>query len=76
MPLFTYLCKACNTRFERLCPDTREQVCCSQCGRAARRVYRPSRFILTGQGFHATDYSRFDSMKQLKRLIRRNFVAT
>ena len=56
MPLYTYHCKTCNTRFERLCHESQEQVRCPQCGRAAKRVYRPIRFVLKGRGFHATDY--------------------
>jgi len=63
MPLFTYHCKTCNTRLERLCPESREQVRCPQCDRAAKRVYRSSGFVLKGSGFHATDYSRFGSRK-------------
>jgi putative FmdB family regulatory protein len=63
MPLFTYHCKTCNTHFERLCPDSREQVCCPQCGRAAKRVYQTSHFVLKGRGFHATDYGRYAARK-------------
>ena len=59
MPLFTFQCKTCLTRFERLCSDYREQMRCPQCSRAAKRVYRPSRFVLKGSGFHSTDYGRF-----------------
>ena len=63
MPLFTYHCEACNTRLERLCPQPREQVRCPQCGRAARRAYRPCGFVLKGRGFHVTDYGRYAARK-------------
>ncbi|MCH8838760.1 MAG: zinc ribbon domain-containing protein [Candidatus Marinimicrobia bacterium] len=63
MPLYTYHCEACNTRFERLCPKSREQVRCPQCGRAAKRVFRPCGFILKGRGYHVTDYGHFGSRK-------------
>lgn len=63
MPVYSFHCKVCKIRFERLCPDTREQPSCPQCGRAAKRVYRSCQFILKGRGFHATDYGPRGSRK-------------
>ncbi len=60
MPLYTFYCQTCNTHLERLRPhDDQEPQRCPTCGGALRRVYRPSRFVLKGSGFHSTDYGRF-----------------
>ena len=67
MPIYTYHCKTCNTRFERLCSDYREQLRCPQCSRAAKRVFRPSRFVFKGSGFHSTDYGKFGPRSTSKR---------
>jgi putative FmdB family regulatory protein len=57
MPAYDYKCEPCDAVFEvvRSVSD-RSEVCCPECGEAAKRVFTPVGVVFKGSGFHNTDY--------------------
>jgi len=57
MPTYDMRCSECNTVFEvRRSPGDLDDVCCPDCGAAAKRVFTPVGVVFKGSGFHNTDY--------------------
>ncbi len=59
MPIYLYKCPVCQEQFERVekISDT-HKANCPKCGKAASRVFLPTRVIFKGSGFYVTDYKK------------------
>lgn len=55
MPIYEFLCPACQHPQEEICARNTTTVPCEVCGAEAQRVPSLSHFKLTGWGFYATD---------------------
>lgn len=57
MPMYEYLCQACNHRFETWQKMTDEPLTvCAECGGHIRRVIFPPGIVFKGSGFYKTDH--------------------
>lgn len=59
MPVYEYCCDECGCRFEEYRELKQRSACpCPECGKSARKVFRPVGIIFKGSGFHVTDYGK------------------
>ena len=59
MPIYEYFCDECGCRFEEYRELKQRSACsCPECGKSARKVFRPVGIIFKGSGFHVTDYGK------------------
>jgi putative FmdB family regulatory protein len=59
MPLYEYLCRTCEHRFERIeKPSTMHDGVCPECGGAADRLLGAPALKFKGAGWYATDYGK------------------
>ena len=68
MPTYEYLCRKCDTVFERFQSMTEEPVkTCEQCGGEVERLIGAGAgLIFKGSGFYATDYKKPSPKKESK----------
>ncbi len=67
MPIYGYVCEACNHDFEimhGLSDPPPEQ--CKECGGALRRRFYPVATIFKGGGFYHTDYGKGKEFKKIE----------
>lgn len=62
MPIYEYLCQACNVRFElKQSIKAPPLATCERCGKEVNRVISAPAIMFKGSGWYVTDYS--DKMK-------------
>ncbi len=59
MPIYEYLCESCGNQFEKLETVNDIKECkCPKCAGVAKRKISTTSYLLTGDGFHNTDYKK------------------
>jgi putative FmdB family regulatory protein len=59
MPLYEYLCRSCEHRFERIeKPSAMHDGVCPECGGAADRLLGAPALKFKGAGWYVTDYGK------------------
>ncbi len=57
MPVYEYVCEGCSCRFEQYREVKDRAKCqCPECGKPARKAFRPVGIVFKGSGFHVNDY--------------------
>jgi putative FmdB family regulatory protein len=72
MPIYEYMCPACNTTFEEWIKSATDAnsdyYTCPHCTAQAQRMMSPSTFILKGGGWYVTEYgANADNAKNAKK---------
>lgn len=62
MPIYEYICKRCEKRFELFQKiSEKPKKVCSECGGGLEKLVSSSAFHLKGTGWYATDYAKKSS---------------
>lgn len=62
MPIYTYQCDKCGTRFERLQKFTDKPLTrCPECKGPVRRLIQPAGIVFKGSGWYITDSKKSSS---------------
>ena len=57
MPLYQYVCKSCNTEYEKIQKFGQEDTVCSNCGNVVSKLLSTSTLKFCGSGFYTNDYA-------------------
>lgn len=68
MPIYEYICTACNHEFEKIQKFSDEPIReCEKCGGKVEKKISQSSFALKGTGWYITDYARKGEKKTDKK---------